>query len=523
MGALQTVGNQFGLIFGKLSAGHRLMLVLLGLVCAGSLVAVAFWAATPEYEMLCTDMSAKDCAAVLAALKDAGIRGRVTAGGTAVMVPAGKVERARMAAAEKGIPGTSAAGGFEAFREPKIGMTPFAERINYISALQQELAATIMSLDAVAYARVHLAVPERSLFKDDAKKPTASVLLVAQAGRQLSASQVQAVANLVASAVEGMAPEDVTVTDGRGGVLAGRGERDMEMAADDQFLYRQRVENYLSDKAETMLAKVLGYGRCEVRVSAELEFQDVRETSRQYDDDKKALVSERIESTESTGSVVAVGGLVGAAANVPGQQQTGATAAEPGAQQSTTENIDTQYMVSESVREMVNRGATIKRLTVAALVDLSPPPSEGEESTETAAAIPTLEDITRVIQDAIGIDESRGDSLRIVQARFRPAAEELTGLKAKRLPQWAVTAGEYFAIGVVGLILLFVVRRVFRGIHGAAPQQAIVPEIMATGAGGGVPARTSQDELVRREIARFVEANPDEATRLLEGWVEGEE
>lgn len=520
MGLLQTVGHQFSAILTKLSPGHRVMLILLCLICGGSLVGVVFWAGAPEYEMLCTDLSAKECGDLVAALKDAGVSARFAAGGTGVMVPAGKMNEARMAAAEKGIPGSSRIG-FEAFREPKIGMTPFAERINYISALQSELATTITSLDSVVYARVHLAVPERSLFKDERKRPTASVLLATTAGRQLSVGQAQAVANLVASAVEGLAPEDVTITDGQGNVLAGGGQRDTEMAAGDQFLYRQRVESYLSSKAETMLAKLLGPGRSEVRVSAELTFEDMRETLREYDDEKKALVSENIETTESTGGGLEVGGVVGAAGNVPGQDQAGVVAAAGPTQQNTTESIETQYMPSETVRETVNRGATIKRLTVAAFVDLSAPAEqEGEEG---GSALPTLEDISRIIKDAVGIDEARGDSLKIVEARLHSVTGELAALEPKWAPQWAVNAGKYFAIGVVGLVLLVVTRRLLRGIQAVAPRQVVVPEVMPAEGEGLPPARLTQDELIRREIAKFVAGSPEKASRLLEGWVEGEQ
>ena len=512
MGLLQALGQQYAAVWAKLSPGHRMILVLLCLLCVGATVGVVFWAGRPEYQILYTDLSAKECSSLVAALKDAGIAVRVGAEGNSLMVPANKLHEARMAAAEKGVAGT-ARSAFDAFRDPKIGISPFAERVNYINALQNELAATISTLDAVMDARVHLVVPERALFKKDQRKASASVLVVTKGGVPLARDKATAIASLVASAVEGLAPEDVTITDGRGNVLAGAQDEGPGMAADDQFAYRERVEVYLSGKAETMLSKVLGSGRCEVRVSAELDFQDSKQTKRTYDPEKRVVVSERIESTKTTGSGMQVGGVVGAAGNVPGQQQAAPAPASTPSQESKTENVDTEYLVSESLEETVLRGATIKRLTVAAFVDTSAPP-EG-------ATAPNIEDISRIVKDAIGFDETRGDSLKIAEAKFQAAGAELAALEGGP-PAWVLSVAQYAAIVVLGLVLLFVVRRVLKNIEGAAPRRVVVPEIMGA-EGEALPAEARQDEFVRRQIASFVQENPEAAGRVLEGWVEGEE
>ncbi|MCK4374224.1 MAG: hypothetical protein KAX19_02810, partial [Candidatus Brocadiae bacterium] len=279
---------------------------------------------------------------------------------------------------------------------------------------------------------------------------------------------------------------------------------------------RQSMEAYLSDKAESMLSMVLGPGRCEVRVSAELDFEDTKETKRTYDPDKKVVTSEKIETTKTTGTAATVGGVVGAAGNVPGQGQAGPVGAAGPSQESTTENTDIEYLVSESVMETVNRGASIKRLTVAAFID--PSSLQGEEG----GSPPAMEDISRIIKDAIGIDESRGDSLKIVDAAFHPVTAELADVTGNG-PAWLVPAGRYFAIAALGLVLLFVARRVLKNIESATPRRVVVPEIMGPEGQGGPPARVDQDELIRREISKFVESNPEAAGRVLEGWVMGEE
>jgi flagellar M-ring protein FliF len=520
MGLWQSMGQQFSAAWGRLSMGHRVILLLLCAVCIGGLVAVASWASTPQYEVLSAGLNAKDCATLVSALKDAGVPARLAEGG-AVMVPAGKMSEARMAAAEKGVP-SNLSQGFDTFQNPKIGMTPFAERINYISALQNELATTIGSLDSVSYARVHLVVPEQSLFKKDQKQATASVLVGMRNGESLSARSATAIANLVASAVPGLSPQDVTITDGHGNVLAGGRQNGPETAADDQWTYRRTVEADLAQKAETMLTRALGPGRCEVRVSAEMTFEDTRETKRAYDPETRVIVSESLESSKTTGSGMQVGGTAGAAGNIPSQGQPASATASPNT--STTENVDTRYLVGESVKETVNRGATIKRLSVAAMVDLTAPPAKEGADAKTQPAMPTPEDIQRIVEDAVGFDTKRGDSLKIVQANFHsPEAEAQAQAGSFQLMPFITSTGQYFAIAGLALVLLVVARRLMKNIESAAPRPVIVPELMEADGSGRPQGELSQDEMMRREIARIVGSDPKSASRLLEGWIEEEE
>jgi len=347
-------------------------------------------------------------------------------------------------------------------------------------------------------------------------------VLVATRGRKaLSSRDATAIANLVAGAVPGLIPEDVTITDDHGNVLVGGRQDGPENAADDQWAYRRTVENDLAQKAETMLARALGPGRCEVRVSAELQFQDTRETQRQYDPETRVVVSESLESSKSTGSGLVTGGAAGAAANNPNQARGGAPSAQGST--SSTENSDTRYLVGESVKETVNRGATIKRLSVAALVDLTPPEAPQGADAQSQPTMPTLDDITRIVQDAVGYDESRGDSLKIVQTNFQTPALEVQSAGISRFMPLLTSVGQYFAMAVLGLVLLVVARRVLRGIEEAAPRQVIVPEVMEAQGAAESGGELSPDEMLRREVARIVGSDPKSASRLLEGWIEGEE
>jgi flagellar M-ring protein FliF len=255
-----------------------------------------------------------------------------------------------------------------------------------------------------------------------------------------------------------------------------------------------------------------------VRVAAELKFKDIKELKRSYDPDRRVVVAERVETTKSSGSGTRVGGPAGSASNVPGEEQQTATSSQTPASESQTENIDTEYLVSESQTETVERGAEIKRLTVAAFIDTSAL-SEGDG--EGQAGGPAIADITRIVKDAIGLDESRGDTLKVVEADFQPVSEELAAVQ-EGMPAWLMPVGKYFAIGMLALVLLFIARRVMKGLAAASPRQVVVPEVMGAES-GGPPARIDEDELIRREIAKFVRESPEVAGRMLEGWVEGEE
>jgi flagellar M-ring protein FliF len=514
MAALRNTARQFNDIWARLSAAHRIALVALALVCGAALVAVVRWSSRTEYQVLAADLTPKDAATLATSLQDAGIQCRVNDRGTALLVDVARMQEARIAAAEAGLSGATGGGGFDAFEKPRFGQTPAAQRVMYLNALQNELARTISDLEPVEYARVHLVLPERKLFPGERKAPTASVLVVARPNRVLRPSTAQAIASLVAGAVEGLVVDNVTITDEDGMIIAGSDESAAGAAASDRFAYRQRVENYLSAQAEGMLARVLGKGRCKVRVNAQFAFEDSKEMRKTYDPNT-VKSRERIESSsDSTPSGGSAGGQDGEADR--------GRAADPAV--SNTETIETEWMVSSVVSEQVRRGASISKLTVAAFVDLegdadqaAPDESEGTEAGPTATQL-ALADVERIIREAVGFDESRGDSLNVVQARFQRS--EPVVAQAGFVDRYG-HLGKWGAVGVLALVLLLVARRALKAVESRAPRHVMVPEIV-TGEGDG-SGRVSHEELLQKELSRFVEGSPDVATRVIEGWVEAEE
>jgi flagellar M-ring protein FliF len=522
MGLIGSVGQQLRLVWRSLSGGYRVILVLLVIVCVGAAAAVMSWGGTTHYQVLATDLPAEECASLCSALTDAGIPARVNEQGNSVLVASARLAEARMVAAKKGVRAKEDSG-FDFFKKPPFAMTTDSQRIMYTSVLQNELARTIASMDPVAQARVHLVMPDKRLFKGDQAPPTAGVLVVTKANRRLSAANAAAIANLVAGAVEGLAVEDVTITDEAGRVITGPSEDAAEVVAADRLAYQQQVEAHLTGQTEAMLARVLGPGKYVVRVCADLEFEDYTMVQKTYDPNP-VKAREKIETVSESGGGMATGGVTGAAAAIPAEAE-GATAMTPALapRKMDKELIDTEWMVSGSVREQVMRGASIKKLNIAAFVDLSPPApqAEGTEG-ETPSPRLTVEDVSAIIKDAVGFTETaeRADSLKVVEVAFQPAEAAVGPPGLLDRYGWL---GKWVALSMLGLVMLFIARRAFGTIASAVPPKALVPEVMGVGEGEGFPGGVSADELLRREVSRFVEGSPEVAGRLVEGWLEGEE
>ena len=506
MGFLRDIAEQSAETWRALSTGHRIIMVLLGIVCIGSVAAVVVWREQPRQRILFSGMKAEECAEVSKILSDAGIPAEMSAGGTGLLVPESRLQEARMVAAQEGVP-SNPTQGFRMFREPKLGMTPFAEKVTFIDALQSELASTIMSLDAVRHARVHLAVPERQIFADNERQSSASVLVVSRRGEKLSKRQVVGVTNLVASAVEKLSAEDVTVTDGRGNVLSGSGQSGSEAYAGDQWSYRRRIETDLARKAESMLSQLLGPGQADVQVSADIVFENRTQRQESYDADNKVLVKEKIESQQSSGGGNTVGGAVGA-----GQEEAEvATGGGGNGSSSKTEDIETEYLVGKSVTEQVDRGAVINRLSVAACVDLG--------SEKDAKGGPAVDQIRQTICQAVGFQESRGDSLTVTPADFPDPQPEVPLHGSGILPDWLMPVARYMSVAVVAGVCLMIALWALR-----SSQDDVLPELdVELVSQTGEEESKTREELAWGQVCEFVEQSPDETGRLLEAWIQSEE
>ena len=289
------------------SRGRNLSLVvvlLLSIVGFGSLI---FWNSKPDYQVLFSNLSPEDAGEIIGKLKEKKIPYQLAFNGTTVMVAKDQVYDTRLSLVNEGLPKGGGVG-FEVFDRTSLGTTDFVQKLNYLRAMQGELGRTIKQIKEVDQVRVHIVVPKESLFVEEQKKATASVFIKTRTGMTLGPSQVDGIVHLVASAVEGLDPGEITVVDTSGKVLSKRQESNpIGQLTTTQLEYQRSIEEGLKKKVQGMLEEVLGFSKAIARVSADIDFQQVESTEEKYDP-TTILRSEQKTTERSTNST---GGMAG--------------------------------------------------------------------------------------------------------------------------------------------------------------------------------------------------------------------
>lgn len=416
MNFLRRLAQQLRDQWNGMSMAVRVGLVLAVVVAIGLIGLVAYTTYQPEWRSLYTNLSPEDLQNIRDKLDTQQTPYRIGSDGSSILVPSERVSTLRVDLAGQGLPAQQK--GYELLDEPSLGSTPFRDSVNFLRAKQAELAKTIRGLDNVIGARVEIAKPEPSPFIREQKPTTASVMVHLKPGATLTPKQVKGIVAYVSRAVEGLAPDNVTVVDGKGQVLSEPVESDLG-AASSHLEYRRAIESYLTSEVERVLSRTLGPGRAVVRVSADLNFKRLREMKETYNPDAKALKSEKTTSRKSqSGGGTGGRGIPGTTSNLAVRQAVGA--AITGAAATTDEKEETsevQYEVSRTRQELEEGLGSIERLSVAATVDLNPP-----EGTSSTAPLMPKADIERLIKQAVGFRQERGDEIQVSEARLATAA-----------------------------------------------------------------------------------------------------
>ncbi len=478
-------------------------------------------------QVLFSGLDPKDTAPVVSVLESAKIRHEIAADGTLVRVPAADVARARMLLAEQNLPGTGNVG-FEIFDHQNLGLSDFAQKVNYRRALQGELERTIAALDPVAGARVHLTLPQRAVFEEDTVLPSASVTVRLRKGRRLSDRQVGAIRHLVAAAVEGLEPSQVTVLDTRGTLLSRGGDDGAQAAALDA---RRDLERSLEARLTRLLERTVGVGHAQVTVSAEMDFSRTETTEETYDPEQLSLRSEQVSQVSTGAGASGPGGLAGAPANQPGAA---ATATAGGARGGGTKQLvsDKKYELNRTVVHTIGPAARVKRITVAALVDGTYTASEdGSEPVFTPRGEEELAQLKAVLENAVGIDPARGDAIKIVSVPFRdvPASEDDVPLQAG-MPAYLPYAGAG-ALALLGAAVFVLLRRKQK-VNPAEVVSLPAPlarveqlsrsnEATSTGDedASHAPSLPSADT-VREQVLARTDEDPERAAEIVRMWLE---
>ena len=469
----------------------------------------------PQMSPVFTDLTPEDSAAIVKDLERQAIPYELKNDGAIVLVPRDRMTRVRMKLAEGGLPKGGGVG-YEIFdKSDTLGATSFVQNINHLRALEGELSRTIKAIDRVQAARVHLVLPERPLFSRDKVEPSASIVLRVRGA--LEASQVRAIRHLVASAVNGMKPQRVSVVDETGNLLADGAASGAEAAMGGTGQERQAsFERRLKDQIESIVSSVVGPGRARVQLSAEFDFNRITETFDKFDPEGRVLRSSqtREESSGSDGKE----GQVTVGNELPGAQQGQQSQPAPAQRDQSKKSEEiVNYEISRSTKTEVTEGGRIKRVSAAVLVDGSYAKNEKGESIYQARTKEELERIAALVRTAIGFDQKRGDQIEIVNLRFAeapaaPIAEPAGGFLSflQFTKDDLMRAIELAVMALLGLVVvLFVVRPLVRRILTPEESRAIAAPM------AGAPALASSGAHAALPNAPIT-GNPSQAAKMID-------
>ncbi|MBD3169320.1 MAG: flagellar M-ring protein FliF [candidate division Zixibacteria bacterium] len=435
--------------FDGLSPNNKIFIIIGVAAVIGVGLASMFWAFSSDYKNLYTNLDLVAAGDITTKLDEYKISYKVSQDGTTIQVPEEAVYDARMKLASDGFPNSKHIG-FEIFDETNLGMTDFVQKVNFRRALEGELARSIQELESVDEARVHLVIPERRLFAMDQKDPSASIMLKLSTSNSLSKAKIQGMVHLVASSVEGLTDDNITIVDQFSNLLApNKDENSIVMESAKQIQIQRNVEDYLENKAKSMLDDVLGKDNSIVKVSIELDFDQVQRTIESYDPEMTAIRSQ--EQIEESNPV--------ASGSTEENRQTAENAV------ASAKTVTTNYEVSKTIESIIGDIGNIKRMSVAVTVDGTYlPAGEGEEADEFGMKyIPRttqeMESLGNIVKHAVGYSSERNDQFKIENLKFDNTDEQMRLVKEKNL-EMRRNLNMYISYGVK---LLLAVALIFFG------------------------------------------------------------
>ncbi|MES2767784.1 MAG: flagellar basal-body MS-ring/collar protein FliF [Bdellovibrionota bacterium] len=455
---------QFKNFYKNLTPTKRMsMIASLGIVLAAITIVSVMMSSTSFVPMM-KDVSSESLPLVIEKLKSKNIPFKVEEGGKTISVPPEHVYTTQMALMTE--LGTSHVGniGLELFDKQDLGATSYVQRINYQRALQGELMRAINSLDAVKKSKVLLALPPKKTFLEEAGKTTASVTVDLHPGKTLSEDQVRGITNLVASSVENLIPENVTVVDSRGKVLSKNNGDSVSAMSLEMMELKEKTERQLESRIEGILTRVVGQGKVIAKVNADINSRDVVSVEEIIDPDKTAVKSTITEDEKLNGNRRNPTGVPGARANLPG--------AEEGQQVAFNQDVSKEYKtinydVPKTVRNIKEAPGAIERISISVVVDGVMENIKKEDGTfekqYKQRSPEELQKYASLVRGAIGFSEKRGDTFTIEnmpfeQENFEEAEQILNSLERRKLFSYMLKWG---IIGLAFLLFFFVVVRPF--------------------------------------------------------------
>ncbi|MBI5265259.1 MAG: flagellar M-ring protein FliF [Bradyrhizobium sp.] len=522
----------------------------MGAMVAVSAALIGFFAflimrvTTPQMTTLFTDLSIEDSSSIIKDLERQGITFELRNEGSSIMVPKDKVTRLRMKLAEGGLPKGGGVG-YEIFdKSDALGTTSFVQNINHLRALEGELARTIRAIDRVQAARVHLVLPERPLFAREAPEPSASIVVRVRGA--LEPQQIRAIRHVVASAVNGLKPQRVSIVDEAGQLLADGAASDPDQSIGDER--RATFEKRMRKQVEDIVSSVVGAGRARVQLSADFDFNKITQTSDRFDPEGRVL---RSSQTREESSVTAENnGQVTVNNELPGNQP--GTNPQAARDQSKKSEETNNYEISRTTKTEVTEVGRVNRISVAVLVDGIYAKNEKGDLVYQERGKEQLDRIATLVRSAIGFDQKRGDQVEVVNLRFAeapaaPPIAEPTGLLGmlqftKDDVMYVIELGVMVLLGLV--VMFMVIRPLVRRILAADEMAALTaarnmpaiidesghsanPAAQASLAHGNATAQMIDVAQVQGQVhaqsvhrvGELAERNPNETVTIIRQWL----
>ncbi|MBX9812057.1 MAG: flagellar M-ring protein FliF [Burkholderiales bacterium] len=522
------------------------------MVIVATLVALAasawMWSQTPDYRVLYPNVSDRDGGAIIAALQQMNVPYKFADGGGAILVPADKVHEMRLRLASQGLP-KGGISGFELMENPKLGTSQFLEQVNYQRALEGELARSIQSLHAVQSARVHLAISKPSVFVREQPKPSASVLLNLHPGRMLEPAQVSAIVHLVASSIADLPAKNVTIVDQNGNLLSSPSGTVNTASLDaGQLKYVQELEQSYTKRIEAILVPIVGASNVRAQVTADVDFSLVERAEEIYKPNatpSEAAVRSQQTSESTSSSASSPSGVPGALSNQPPAPAsapltaagTGANAGTAGASTpaptppvNTRKDSTVNYEVDKTIRHVRQPLGSIKRLSVAVVVNHRKEIDASGKVTHKPLSQTEIAQVTDLVKEAMGYNKERGDTLNVVNSPFNVTEPEVI----PEVPFWkkpetvllAKETGKHLLIAAVMLYLVLgVLRPLLKNLAQARPAPLASPQDAAFNE--QAVAERSQANISyeqRLQAAKqLAQQEPKLVANVVKGWMSGDE
>ena len=496
----QNLTTQLAGLWGRWSRAQQISVAAGLLLCMAVMAGVGYWSMQPDYLPLASGLAPADAAEIVSTLEAERITYKLNFSGSAIAVAKSDLSRARLACKEHL---GAAAGSREAEAATDIWSDPSLTHVRLLRQQEIRLARSISQLKSVKGATVHISKPESSPFIREQGRTTASVVLELRSGAILTGRDASSIVSLLSHGVEGLLPGDVSVMDTEGRLLTSEGGLEGDVAG--QLEYRRRLETGLASKAETMLAEVLGIGHAVVRVTADVDFKQTTSTQKTYDPSGKVKTTEKIVSETNATPRSSASGPAGTPSNVGGAA---AGARSTSVSSNKREESETSYLNPETTNTTAEAPGRIRRITVAAVVDVPEPEVPAAGAKTKTAAPPRLDkaSLEALIKQAVGFDSERNDQVEVGLAKLAPVepmavAPPIASLDS--IKDWLRAA----SLGIVAMVIGGMGLLTLRRLRPVIVEQPTTTEVSLTAA---------RRLAVLQEQAR---ANPEAAAEVIKAWL----